>query len=188
MCGRYNFTVEQNDEMLEVIEKLNARFYHKEPRMGEVFPTNLVPILVEEDKRVYPILSNWGFPQFNKKGVIINARVETVLEKPTFRDSALNRRCIVPSTGFYEWNEEKQKFLFLQADKSSLYMAGIYNQYDGESRFTILTTEANNSMIDVHTRMPVIVEKEEIPRWIKNQFSMEEILNRVPAQLVRRAV
>lgn len=188
MCGRYNFTVEQSDEILEILEKLNAKFQGKQARVGEVFPTNLAPILMEEKKEVSPTLSVWGFPKFDQKGVIINARSETAFEKKTFRDSLMNRRCIIPSTGFCEWNTEKKKFLFRLEGTNALYMAGIYMYYGDEMRYVILTTDANESMKEVHTRMPLVIPKEDIASWIMDYQATNDILHRVPPQLVKEAV
>lgn len=188
MCGRYNFTVEQSDEIMEILEKLNAKFQGKEARTGEVFPTNLAPVLIEEKKEVSPTLSVWGFPKFDGKGVIINARAETAFEKKTFRDSLMNRRCIIPSTGFYEWNSEKQKFLFRLEGTNALYMAGIYAYYRDEMRYVVLTTDANNSMKEVHNRMPLVIPKNEIETWIMDDQATNDLLRRVPPMLVKEAV
>lgn len=188
MCGRYNFTVEQSDEILEILEKLNAKFQGREARRGEVFPTNLAPILIEEEREVSPVLSGWGFPKFDGKGVIINARSETAFEKKTFRESLLNRRCIIPSTGFYEWDSEKRKFLFHMEGTNALYMAGLYTNYRDEMRYVILTTDANLSMKDVHTRMPLVIPKNEIKTWIMDDSATNDLLKRVPPQLIKEAV
>jgi len=188
MCGRYNFTVEQNEEMIEILEKLNAKFQGKEARTGEIFPTNLAPILIEEQKEVSPVYSIWGFPKFDGKGVIINARSETVFEKKMFRDSLLNRRCIIPSTGFYEWDNEKKKFLFQIEGTVVLYMAGVYTYYRDEMRYVILTTEANESMKGIHNRMPLVIPKKEIATWIMEDGATNELLRRVPPQLVKEAM
>lgn len=188
MCGRYNFTVEQSDEVREILEKLNAKIQGKEVRTGEVFPTNQAAILLEEGKQTAPALSGWGFPKFNQKGVIINARAETAFEKWTFRDSLLNRRCIIPSTGFYEWDSNKQKFLFRLEGTNALYMAGLYTFYQDEMRFVILTTDANDSMKEVHNRMPLVIPKHEIDIWIHDQTATNDILHRVPPMLIREAV
>lgn len=188
MCGRYNFTVEQSDEIREILEKLNAKIHGKEARVGEVFPTNLAPILIGEERKAEPTLSIWGFPKFDQKGVIINARSETAFEKRTFRDSLLNRRCIIPSTGFYEWDSEKRKFLFRMEGTSALYMAGLYSYYQEEMRFVILTTDANESMKEVHTRMPLVIPKQEIDLWLMDNNATNEILHRVPPMLVKEAV
>lgn len=192
MCGRYNFTVEESEEVQEILEKVNAKFYGKEVKTGEIFPTNLVPILIEEGRgsspKVSPIISNWGFPKFNQKGVIINARSETAFEKRTFRDSLLNRRCIIPSTGFYEWDGSKQRFLFRQEGTNALYMAGLYSYYGNEIRFVILTTDANDSMKGVHHRMPLVIPKNEIETWIFDYNVTDTILKRTPPQLIMEAV
>ena len=166
MCGRYNFTVEESDEIREILEKLNAKIHSSKVKTGEIFPTNQVPILIGEENQASPVLSIWGFPKFDGKGVIINARSETAFEKRTFRDSVINRRCIIPSTGFYEWDREKRKHLFRLEGSSALYMAGLYSYYQGEMRFVILTTGANESIKDIHHRMPLVIPKNEIETWI----------------------
>ena len=112
-------------------------------KTGEIFPTDLTPVLLPYADVIVPRLMVWGFPSFRNKGVIINARSETVREKKLFASALEKRRCIIPSTGFYEWNAEKKKFLFNMPDSGMLYMAGIYDRFDGEDRFVILTTEAN---------------------------------------------
>jgi putative SOS response-associated peptidase YedK len=188
MCGRYNFTVEQSEEVMEILEKLNAKFQGRETKTGEIFPTNLAPILREENNEVSPVLSTWGFPKYDGKGVIINARAETAFEKKTFRDSLLNRRCIIPSTGFYEWDSEKRKYLFRMEGTNALYMAGFYSYYKDEMRYVILTTDANESMQEVHTRMPLVIPKNEIETWIMDNQATNDLLKRVPPQLRKEAV
>jgi putative SOS response-associated peptidase YedK len=188
MCGRYNFTVEQNDEILEILEKLNAKFHNAAVKTGDIYPTNQAPILALDQEEISPTISAWGFPKFNEKGVMINARSETAFEKKTFRDSLLNRRCIIPSTGFYEWDSEKRKFLFRMEGTKVLYMAGLYTRYGEELRFVILTTEANASMKEIHTRMPLVIPKQEVSAWIKDAKATGDYLKRVPPMLVREVV
>ena len=188
MCGRYNFTVEQSDELREIIEKLNAKIHGKEMKTGEIFPTNQVPLIVGEHNHASPVLSIWGFPKFDNKGVIINARSETALEKRTFRDSVINRRCIIPSSGFYEWDSEKRKIMFRLEGSEALYMAGLFNYYQDELRFVILTTAANESISDVHHRMPLVIPKNEIDSWILDNRVTDDILHRIPPMLIREAV
>ena len=185
MCGRYNFTVEQSDELREIIEKLNAKIHGKEYKSGEIFPTNQVPLLIGEENQASPVLSTWGFPKFDSKGVIINARSESAFEKKIFRESLINRRCIIPSSGFYEWDSEKRKFMFRLEGTDALYMAGLYNYFQDELRFVILTTEANESMKEVHNRMPLVVPRAEINTWILDDKATNDILHREPPMLVR---
>lgn len=192
MCGRYNFTVEESEEMQDIIENLNAKtrspFQGKALKTGEIFPTDLAPILIEEGKKVSVAASAWGFPKYDKKGVIINARSETAFEKKTFRNSLVNCRCIIPSTGFYEWDTTKKKFIFNLEGSNALYMAGLYAYYGTEMRFVILTTDANESIKDVHSRMPLVIPKEEINAWILDYGASNDFLHRVPPKLVKEAV
>lgn len=188
MCGRYNFTVEQSDEVIEILEQLNAKIHGKAVKTGEIYPTNLAPILVEEESKISPAPAVWGFQKFNDKGVIINARAESAPEKKTFRDSLLNRRCIIPSTGFYEWDGSKRKYLFRLEDTTALYMAGLFTLYNDEMRYVILTTGANSSIKDVHDRMPLVIPKNDIKTWIMDSEATNELLHRTPPKLVREAM
>lgn len=128
------------------------------------------PILLNHNHALVPELSVWGFPGFQGKGVIINARSETAADKKTFRDSLLFRRCIIPTTGFYEWTKDKkkEKYLFTLPDSPVLYLAGFYNELKGERRFVILTTESNSSVSDIHNRMPVIITPDIKEKWVND--------------------
>ncbi|WP_312060008.1 SOS response-associated peptidase [Anaerotignum sp.] len=172
MCGRYEMFINpENREMMRIVKDIENKYGAKNNmRAGEIFPTNIVPILSFDRSNITPELSIWGFPKFYSKGVIINSRAETAIEKPTFRKSLLERRCVIPSTGFYEWKQDasKQKYRFNLPESENLYMAGIWNEFKDEKRFVILTTAANNSMVDIHNRMPVVLERQVIEGWIKD--------------------
>lgn len=191
MCGRYLFTYDDVDEIRVIADKI-IRKYGEDSLMktGEIYPTNKAPILIKEEDTLEPNLVTWGFLNYNNRGVIINARAETAIDKPTFRESLLFRRCIIPSTGFYEWNQkgEKHKYLFHMKDSKMLYMAGFYNEIRGEKRFVILTTNANDSVKAIHHRMPVVVEHDQINQWIYSNDRMKVILNQTPPMLVSEIV
>lgn len=166
MCGRYSLFDEQdNTEVQSIIREVNEQYPGTPIKTGEIFPTNIVPIIVAHGDKVQPMPCVWGFPKYNANGVIINARCETVSEKRMFSDSLYYRRCVVPSTGFYEWDSKKQKYFFRLPGENMLYMAGLYRDYGGERRLVILTTAANASMCDVHDRMPVILTRERVQMW-----------------------
>lgn len=116
--------------------------------------------------------------------VIFNARAETVEEKKTFRQSLFTNRCVVPSTGFYEWDEQKKKHLFRLPGEQTLYMAGICKEYDGIQRYVILTTAANNSMKAIHDRMPVILPKDKILLWATDTAAALDYLHNEMPELV----
>lgn len=179
MCGRYYV----DDETVNEIEKIVKQVNDKIVRKGEVYPTNTVPII--HDNKNTLALSNmiWGFPNHINKGVIINARCETIKEKRTFCKSIMEKRCIVPAAGFYEWDKEKNKVRFERTDNNILYMAGIWKLHADESRFVIITTIANESMKNVHDRMPLILESNELEDWVfDNQFT-DYILHKTPTLL-----
>jgi len=130
----------------------------------------------------------WGYPNFRGKGVIINARSETAQEKKLFGAALKRRRCVIPSTGFYEWDAEKKKYLFNMPDSPMLYMAGIYDQFDGENRFVILTTEAEGAMAEIHKRMPVIIPKNRIRDWLCDSEKIGDFLFGEKPALIKKAV
>ena len=114
----------------------------------------------------------------------INARAETAREKITFADSIARRRCVIPASGFYEWDPHKAKFRFTSEDGGLLLLAGFYREEQGVPRYTILTTEANGSMIKVHDRMPVMIGRDEIRPWIEDDTKLPDFLGREQKPLV----
>ena len=192
MCGRFTlFTDKEQRELYKIIKEVDEKLKResmseRQIKIGEIYPTNLVPVLMAENESISAEAAAWGFPNFKNKGVIINARAETAPEKKMFAKPLQSMRCVVPSTGFYEWDKRKTKYLFNEPGQDLLYMAGIVNLYQDERRFVILTTNANESMQEIHNRMPVILEQEEIGKYLWDyQFALS-VLNRVPVQLVRK--
>ena len=110
MCGRYYIEESESEEIAWIVNEVKKN--NPEIKTGEIYPSNLVPIVSQREKKVTADACVWGFPGFGGKGLIINARAESVREKPMFRDAFFQNRCVVPSTGFYEWSASKQKYLF----------------------------------------------------------------------------
>lgn len=178
-------------EVRQIMQEINRR-YANEPELtrmksGEIFPTDIVPVLTWEDQQPQAGLFTWGFPGWQGKGVVINARSETVTEKSMFRQAFFERRCIIPATGFYEWkaaagSRKKDKYLLRLRDSPMLYMAGIYTIYEQKGvqlpGFVILTTTANSSMQPIHDRMPVIVEPHEQADWLQDEVMAQHIITR----------
>jgi len=180
MCGRY---VIHDEGEIEEINKILRDIGNKyagtgiTAKTGEILPTNNAPVLSVQDGKPTLSLMRWGFPKWDGKGVIINAKSETASEKKMFANAIVQRRCVIPSTGFYEWakmdGKTKCKYQFNAPDSPMLYMAGIYadNPSHAEDeilteRFVILTRAANASVRDIHDRMPVILCKDELIRWL----------------------
>ena len=157
------------------------------PKSGEIYPTDTVPILLTEDKQVQPVLMSWGFPKWQGSGVVINARAETAEEKAMFASSVRQRRCIVPTNGFYEWNQRetgpgKPKYLLRKESERMLYLAGVYASFHKKNgtpyeAFVILTIGANSSVSPLHDRMPLIVEREYCTRWLLDNSFASSLLH-----------
>ena len=106
-----------------------------------------------------------------------------------FRQSVLARRCVIPTTGFYEWGPaggQKRKYRFqLPGRDRALYLAGLWNDCGGQRRCVILTTAANSSMAGIHDRMPLILTGEQRQRWLADADAATEILTVAPPELTR---
>lgn len=210
MCARYTvFTEEEVIEIRSIIAEVSRKFGDGAVNTGEIRPTNTAPILIMDGNRLSPCPVSWGFPKWDGNGVVINARSESALQKTMFSNPLLTRRCIIPSTGFYEWayeavlepqtslfpveqkpsaKEPKMKLFFRRPGEPMLYMAGMINTFkdkDGNDKdaFVILTTAANASMERFHDRMPVILSPNEREDWISNDTFMREVLARVGSEL-----
>jgi putative SOS response-associated peptidase YedK len=141
-------------------------------------------VICGHNNRLAEMNMYWGFTNPYRKGLIINARSETAREKNLFSNSIMNRRCIIPASGFYEWDPYKARFRFTSPDDDLILLAGIYREEQGATKYTILTTEANDSMRPVHDRMPVMIGRNEIGAWIKDNDRLVEFLERPQIQLV----
>lgn len=192
MCGRF-FVDAKNREIDRLIESLSPD--SPPVSFGEVFPTNNALVINLGNNSPAPQSMVWGLPRWDKKGAIINARSETALEKPMFRDALLNRPLVIPASGFYEWKKAdgcgKEKYFF-SAREPLLYMAGFWKEMKddlGEVRpyFTILTTAANAAMSGYHDRMPVLLREEEKLPWLYGE-NRKIILSREPFAVQARRV
>jgi len=138
-----------------------------------------------------PSPAKFGLPKKDGKGVHLNARSDNAMT--VWRRALFSRRCVVPSTGYYEWMHEGKKatdkFLFRRPGEKMLYMAGMLGQSvgkDGVTRdaFVILTTDANDSVSPVHHRMPLILMPKEQKEWLANDAFVRLALKREGPELV----
>ena len=209
MCGRYTTDIETDEEELNrILFRADANTPAAAAYVGasgrEVFPTDPAPVLFGREMSKlsagtarYGIrYFRWGYP-FEKR-FVINARAEQAEEKPMFSASLSERRCVIPTAGFFEWSHtgEKIKYRFNLPDTGILYLAGLYRPIscpdtrfpDVFQEFVILTTEANASMQPVHSRMPLILHPEAVDSWVYNDRAAERLLHTPPPELVKKAV
>lgn len=185
MCGR--FTLSQPVEAIVSVFQL-SEVPKLEPRYN-IAPTQLVPTLhqIQRDKRQFQML-RWGLiPSWAKNPAIgnklINARAETVAEKPSFRSAFRHRRCLVIADGFYEWRRQdgkKQPFYFRLQDGQPFAFAGLWEHWqnpNGEviDSCTIITTEANETLQPIHDRMPVILNPKDYDSWLDPMEKPEQL-------------
>lgn len=187
MCGRF-FVVDETTEAIERLVREVKAGLGAENRNGDVYPTQPAAVIAAGIHGMTADVKRWGFPGFEGSKVLINARAENALDRKSFRESVLRRRIVIPAAGFYEWNVQKEKVTFtavngLKEKSRALFMAGFYNCFAGEDRFMILTTEANESVREVHHRMPLILEEEELEPWLYEEKMVEFFLNKQPTIL-----
>lgn len=192
MCGRY--AASANQDLLAETFEIDDVVGPLPPPSFNVAPTDLVPAVVERvidgqlRRRLVPL--RWGLvPSWSKDASgaarLINARLETVAEKPAFRKAFATRRCLLPADGYYEWyvasqpgargKPVKQPFFIRPADGSVLAMAGLYEFWkapDGAwlTTCTVITTAATDALGRLHDRMPLTVARAGRASWLDPGF------------------
>ncbi len=183
MCGRYYIESSFPDSKLSAIVEMMENNYHGKYKTGEIFPGDNAPALIEHNGKIVAVPAVFGFPGFQNGRLLINARSETAAEKRTFSESLKKQRIILPATGFFEWSRDtdKTKYLFTEDSRNVIYLCGIYKYIDGQFHFVILTRAANESMIEIHDRMPIIASEEEVRAYLSDyQSAMDVIAKDVP--------
>ena len=176
MCGRYSIAIEPT----EIEERFDAQFsvgvLGQAPRYNAA-PSQALPVILNSSPSSI-VLSHWGIAppwlsRVSSRGELINVRVETLRDRPTFRDDLVSRRCLVLADGFYEWMADAERrrkvpFRITREDRAPFAFAGIWQEgASGSSpRFAIITTAADSFMRPIHSRMPVILDREEEREWI----------------------
>ena len=177
MCGR--FTLFSSPEQLaETFDLPQPPILAPRFNIAPTQPVGIVRLDPATQDRTWA-LTHWGLiPSWSKDpsmgARMINARAESVPEKPAFRAAFKRRRCIIPSSGFYEWKQVekgKEPYFILPADEGLFALAGLWEIWTGPDggevqSCTILTTEANDLMAPIHNRMPLILEEGDWSAWL----------------------
>jgi putative SOS response-associated peptidase YedK len=189
MCGRFTQKSERPDIQLEFY----IQGWQAEPAVSyNIAPSQKAGIIINDgEKNVYTEYQ-WGLvPHWAKDPKIgynmINAKAETINQKPSFKNSLKNKRCIIPADGFYEWKKTGNKkipYYIFTKDNLLFSMAGLYDEWVTADNtklltFTIITTEANELTAGIHDkkRMPVIMKKKDREQWLDNsRYSAKDLL------------
>lgn len=197
MCGRYSLTRRQTDiiERFGVLELL-ADLEEMEPRFN-IAPSQRVPVIINIDNKRTLAMYKWGLVPFWAKDLaktkpIINARAETMAEKPFFKQAVKSKRCLIPADGFYEWKQTgktKTPMYIHEPGRQLFAFAGLWDEWrspDGEvlRTCTIITTGANQKISSVHDRMPVIVRPDLEGLWLNPELKelkdLQPVLQALP--------
>lgn len=175
MCGRFSLvsTPEEVQSLFGYDDKPNF------PPRFNIAPTQPIAVVNEKNGAPHFMLARWGLiPGWVKDTkafpLLINARSETVFEKPAFRSAIRRKRCLIPANGFYEWKRDgdtKRPFWCAAPDGSLLAFAGLWEDWasaDGSEidTATILTIEANETLKPIHHRMPILVHQNDFAAWL----------------------
>jgi putative SOS response-associated peptidase YedK len=204
MCGRYThkFTWKQIHKLYTGTAKPEdmPESFNFEANYN-VAPSQLAPVGREIDGVRRLDMLRWGLIPFWAKdekigNSLINARADTVASKPAFREAFKSRRCLVPASGFYEWQKldekRKQPHYIQLASEEPMFFAGLWERWtpsgdEPVESYTILTTEPNELMASIHNRMPVILEPERFGEWLAKDTPPEKLsglLKPYPAELM----
>jgi putative SOS response-associated peptidase YedK len=200
MCGR--FTLRTNASEIADAFQVDGDVPDLMPRYN-IAPTQEV-VSVRRNAETDPrelVLLHWGLiPSWSKDAKIasnlINARAETVAEKPSFRSAFTKRRCLIVADGFYEWQKladgKKQPVFIHRKDDEPFGFAGLWESWKNEGKeiqsCTIITTMANELMQPLHDRMPVILSADNFPTWLdtanKDKATLQELLRPCNSELL----
>jgi len=189
MCGRFarGYTWKEVQDWLRLASPIDLE---QLAFSYNVAPTQHSPIIrISETGQREIAIARWGLIPFwaddpSIGSRMINARGDSVASKPAFRSAFKERRCLVPVSGFYEWqridgSKTKQPWYIYPAAGKIMCLAGLWERWDKSEQpletFTIITTEANEFIAPLHDRMPVVICAEDFDRWLDPQTRLEEL-------------
>lgn len=173
MCGRFAITL-PHDAMAQLFAALPGNDLPEGPSYN-VCPTTQIAVISAEDGIRRLRAMRWGLvPHWAKSAsdgpLLINARSETIAEKPAFRDAARHRRCLIPASGFYEWTKDpdgaRLPWYIAATDGAPLAFAGVWQDWRDAPTAAILTCAANEAIAAIHPRMPVILAPQDWALWL----------------------
>lgn len=205
MCTR--FYADIDNEMKPFIDEAQSASFAQQMMIslsrplamsGEIRPTDIAAVIAPArngQRAVFPM--QWGFSISGMKTPIVNARIESAAEKPTFRDSWYRRRCVIPASWYYEWQHYKtpdgrtrtgEKYAIQPPNSNVTWLAGLYRfeELNGFRYpvFVVLTREPSEAVSGIHDRMPVILPEKAVDEWIAVGGEPEQVAKAVVTDLV----
>ena len=173
MCGRFYCDEDENERILTLYKKAREKYPENDISSGDIYPGDIVPIL---DNKSDICINKWGLENpYKKNAIIINSRSETINQK--FKDYFENKRIVIPCSGYYEWNDKKEKYYFNLDSREVLFMCGISTGSSPNDRFSIITREASDNLKMIHNRMPLILEEKSVNKYLLDNDFAKYILS-----------
>ena len=185
MCGRFSLVASKTKiaKQFKCVSVADSRDRYN------IAPSQNITVIINTGDCNEAVMMQWGLiPSWVKslatwKGNLINARIETIEEKPSFKNAFQQRPCLIPVSGFYEWTKDKQPYYFHGEDEL-LALAGIWETWSNTEEkilsCTILTTKAHGAIAEVHHRMPVVIPAKYYDLWLGKLHGRQELLESLP--------
>jgi len=183
MCGRYQL----DDDMKAIIERydIDSIFQDSEKKIGEIFPSNNTPVIVNEEGNKTLKVMKWGTRFSFLNHDIINARMESLFVKKLYNSGIISGRCLVPANYFYEWEKtdagKVKRKIFLPDQKIISFAGMIKRSHDSKTgekvdSFSIITRQASDEVLKIHDRMPAILQAGDETLWLGNALTQNYII------------
>jgi len=175
MCGRFTSTASPE----ELMNKFGVTILQNLRPKWNIAPSQQALVIARHGLQNEAVMAQWGLPPASAKhSFLINARVETVTEKPTFRDNFHRRRCLVVASGWYEWSAPKTPWHVQLCDGGVMAFGGLLFGPLEQQRFVIMTTRADSGLADIHHRAPLVLADNDFDAWVGSDVSAATALLR----------
>lgn len=191
MCAIFQLSFDDIKEIKDIADEITRKYGNEAAEQCfnvDRYPKSTAPVLGPQRKVA---LMRWGFPMKGNSNVIFNARAESLTEKMMFKDSLANR-CLIPATSFYEFDKEKKKYRVNVEQTGLIYLAALWKPYLFQGNkgfcFCIITTEPNEQIEKIHSRMPAIIPANDTQVWLEGGAGALGLLKPVEQPMMISAI
>ena len=167
MCGRFSLSSNLEELKKEFSNEISGNF----PAKYNISPGQNSLVISLKNNNFYLSKIQWGFKVPKLSKLVINARSETINEKPLFKNLFQQNRCLIPANSWFEWNNENKPYLIKHKKNDIIAFAGLQRLEENQERsFVILTAEAERNLKTIHKRTPLVINRENFLFWLENDY------------------
>ena len=167
MCGRFSLSSNLEELKNKFSNEISGNF----PAKYNISPGQNSVVISLKKNDLYLNQIQWGFKVPKLSKLVINARSETINEKPLFKNSFQQNRCLIPANSWFEWNNENKPYLIKHKENDIIAFAGLQRLEENKERsFVIITAEAGRNLKTIHKRTPLVINKENFLFWLGNDY------------------